>query len=101
MAPAVTLLRIYFETMMHIFSSTTKVLIDSKANNNMLYLPLDKLIAQTAANDAAVGSKSGPVQVQQQPQAQQPQAPDVMQSMDAVRQRDVRSRDASRERESR
>lgn len=100
-APAVTRQRMYIDTMQQIFTSTSKVMVDSKANSNMLYLPLDKLIAQTAANDAAVGSKSGPVQVPQQPQAQQPQAPDVMQSMDAVRQRDVRSRDASRERESR
>ncbi|MES2024173.1 MAG: FtsH protease activity modulator HflK [Pseudomonadota bacterium] len=48
-APAVTRDRMYLETMQKIFSSTTKVMVDSKGSNNLLYLPLDKLIAQTAA----------------------------------------------------
>ena len=101
-APAVTRQRMYIDTMQQIFSSTSKVMIDARANNNMLYLPLDKLIAQNAANDAAVGNKSGPVQLQSQGQVQHSvPAQDVMQSMDAVRQRDARSRDSSRERESR
>ncbi len=52
-APAVTRDRMYLETMQQIFSNTTKVMIDSKSGNNMIYLPLDKLIAQTAASDAA------------------------------------------------
>jgi len=66
------------------------------------------MISQTAANDAAVGSKSGPVQApapQQQQQSQQQQqqqaAPpqDVVQSIDSVRGRDARTRDAARDRE--
>ncbi|HEV7856853.1 MAG TPA: FtsH protease activity modulator HflK [Herminiimonas sp.] len=57
-APAVTRDRMYIEAMQQIFSSTTKVMIDSKNNNNLIYLPLDKLISQTAqppvvANDGA------------------------------------------------
>jgi membrane protease subunit HflK len=112
-APAVTRDRIYIDTMQQIFSSTSKVMIDAKANGNTLYLPLDKLMAQ---GEAAIGSKSGPVQAPQQQQQQaQPQAqaqqqqhqqqqqqttpPDVLQSLDSVRSRDVRSRDATRERE--
>jgi membrane protease subunit HflK len=47
-APAVTRDRMYIEAMQQIFSSTTKVMIDSKNNNNLIYLPLDKLISQTA-----------------------------------------------------
>jgi membrane protease subunit HflK len=104
-APAVTRDRMYLDTMQQIYSSASKVLVDAKANGNMLYIPLDKLIAQTAATDAAVGSKSGPVQMQQpsQQQMQQQALPpqDAMQSMDTVRNRDARSRDAARERESR
>lgn len=95
-APGVTRERMYIDTMQQIFTSTTKVMIDSRANNNMLYLPLDKLMQQVSANDAAIGSKSGPVQV-----PQQGAAADVTQAMEAVRQRDERSRDSSRDRETR
>lgn len=95
-APGVTRDRMYIDTMQQIFTSTTKVMVDSRANNNMLYLPLDKLMQQAAANDAQIGSKSGPVQV---PQTGQPA--EVTQAMEAVRQRDERSRDTSRDRETR
>jgi membrane protease subunit HflK len=100
-APAVTRSRMYLDTMQQIFTSAGKVLVDTKANNT-IYLPLDKMIAQAAANDASVGGKSGPVQPaapqqQQQQQAAPPQ--DAMQSLDAVRGRDARTRDATRERE--
>jgi membrane protease subunit HflK len=114
-APAVTRDRMYIDTMQQIYSSTSKVMIDAKANGNTLYLPLDKLMAQGAAGEATIGSKSGPVQVpaaqaqpqsqpqqqQQQQQAQQAAAPsqEVLQSLESVRSRDVRSRDAARERE--
>jgi membrane protease subunit HflK len=55
-APGVTRDRMYIDTMQQIFSSTSKVMVDAKSGSNLLYLPLDKLIAQVAANDAAVGS---------------------------------------------
>ncbi len=48
-APAVTRDRLYFETMQQIFSNTTKMMVDTKNGNNMIYLPLDKLIGQTLA----------------------------------------------------
>lgn len=95
-APGVTRDRMYIDTMQQIFTSTTKVMVDTRNNSGMIYLPLDKLLAQSAANDSAVGNKSGPVQV---PQSQP--TPEVTQAMDSVRQRDERSRDSSRDRESR
>ena len=95
-APGVTRDRMYIDTMQQIFTNTTKVMVDTRNNNGMIYLPLDKLMAQSAVNDAAVGAKSGPVQMQQQ----QP-TPEVTQAMDSARQRDERSRDSSRDRESR
>ena len=52
-APGVTRDRMYIEAMQQIFTSTTKIMVDTKANNSMIYLPLDKLIAQTAAESAA------------------------------------------------
>lgn len=57
-APAVTRERMYLEAMQQIFSSTTKVMVDSKTNNNLLYLPLDKLIAQSASSTNSSGSNS-------------------------------------------
>jgi membrane protease subunit HflK len=99
-APGVTRDRMYLDTMQQIFSSTSKVMVDAKSGSNMLYLPLDKLIAQSAANNAAAGSKSGIVPPAA---AATPGAPaqEVMQQLESVRQRDNRSRDTSRDRESR
>ncbi|NNG22268.1 FtsH protease activity modulator HflK [Telluria aromaticivorans] len=94
-APAVTRDRMYIDTMQQIFSNTSKVMVDSRAGNPMIYLPLDKLISQNAGSEG-VGSKSGPVQV---PQSAPPA--DVMQALDSVRSRDDRARDSSRDRESR
>lgn len=45
-APEVTRERIYLDTMESVMSASTKVLIDVKGGNNLLYLPLDKLIQQ-------------------------------------------------------
>lgn len=99
-APGVTRDRMYLDTMQDIFSSTSKVMVDTRSNNNLLYLPLDKLIAQVAANDAAVGSaRSGAVQVPEQGAATPSQ--EVTQNIEQARQRDSRARDTSRDRESR
>ncbi len=43
-APEVTRKRLYLETMQEVLSKSPKVLIDSEKGNNMLYLPLDKLV---------------------------------------------------------
>ena len=52
-APEVTRSRMYLDVMQQIYSNTSKVLIDTKGNGNMLYLPLDKLMqAAGAAPDA-------------------------------------------------
>jgi membrane protease subunit HflK len=120
-APAVTRDRMYIETMQQILSSTSKVMIDTKAANNTIYLPLDRLLAQSTANEAARGANSGPMmtpqqnpaqpaqqqQAQQQPQQQPaPAQPQSQPQSDAAagesnRTRDLRSRDTGRERESR
>ena len=92
-APAVTRDRLYLDTMQQIFTSASKVMVDAKSGSNLLYLPLDKLIAQSAANAAAVGGKSGPVTMPVPAEASAP--------LDQVIQRDSRSRESSRDRESR
>jgi membrane protease subunit HflK len=45
-APAVTRDRMYVDTMQQIFANTTKVMVDSRNNNQLLYLPFDKLMQQ-------------------------------------------------------
>jgi membrane protease subunit HflK len=46
-APQVTRERIYLETMQQIMGSTSKVLVDQKGGQNLLYLPLDQLMRMT------------------------------------------------------
>lgn len=43
-APGVTRDRLYLDMMQQVLSSTSKILVDQKNGNNLLYLPLDKLI---------------------------------------------------------
>jgi membrane protease subunit HflK len=50
-APRVTRERMYLQTMQQVLENTTKVLIDQKGGNNLIYLPLDKILAH-AANKA-------------------------------------------------
>ncbi|MDE1979211.1 MAG: FtsH protease activity modulator HflK, partial [Betaproteobacteria bacterium] len=47
-APQVTRERMYLQTMQDILSSVSKVMVDSRNNNNLLYMPLDKLLQQSA-----------------------------------------------------
>jgi membrane protease subunit HflK len=49
-APGVTRQRLYIDAMQQIYSNTTKVYVDQKAGNNLLYLPLDKLIQRVNAD---------------------------------------------------
>jgi len=61
-APAVIRQRMYLETMQQIYSNTTKVFVDNKSGNNVLYLPLDKLVEQNrqrVADAAAAAAASG------------------------------------------
>ncbi|HMC14163.1 MAG TPA: FtsH protease activity modulator HflK [Albitalea sp.] len=48
-APAVTRDRIYIDTMQEVYSNVTKVMVDSRSNSNLLYLPLDRLIQAAGA----------------------------------------------------
>jgi membrane protease subunit HflK len=48
-APGVTRDRLYIDTMQQVYSNVSKVLVDSRSNSNLLYLPLDKLMQQAGA----------------------------------------------------
>ena len=52
-APAVTRDRMYIDTMQQVYSSVSKVMVDSRSGSNLLYLPLDKLMQQGAATGTA------------------------------------------------
>lgn len=82
-APQVTRDRLYIEAMQQILSNTSKVVIDQKAGNNILYLPLDKLM-QMAGPIAAEPPKAAETTV--------PQEPTTARSRDAFRSRDRESR---------
>ncbi len=51
-APSVTRDRLYVDTMREVYSSVSKVMIETRNSSNLLYLPLDKLI-QAAGGSAA------------------------------------------------
>lgn len=91
-APAVTRDRMYLETMQQIFTNTTKMMVDTKNGNNMIYLPLDKIINQTLNSDAAATAvKSVGI----------PPAAEVGNSPSTSSNEMSRSRDRSRDREGR
>jgi modulator of FtsH protease HflK len=82
-APAVTRDRLYIDTMQQVYSNVSKVMVDSRNNSNLLYLPLDKLIQQAGAAPAAAPSPA-------------PAPTDSSSSTGTV---DVRSRDGQRGRD--
>ena len=60
-APQVTRDRMYLESMQHIYSNVTKVLVDSRQGANLLYLPLDKIMqGVTQQLDAATTAPALP-----------------------------------------
>ena len=54
-AKTVTKKRLYIETMQSIYENTSKIMLDTNNSNNMLYLPIDKIMQNQEAT--AVNSK--------------------------------------------
>lgn len=52
-APQVTRDRMYLDAMQQIYGNVTKVLVESRQGSNLLYLPLDKIMQQTAQGGVA------------------------------------------------
>jgi len=88
-APAVTRQRLFLDAQEQILSSVSKVLVDQKAGNNMLYLPLDKLINATS-NAAPTQSQS--LQSLNPQAAAVPEPTTTDRTRDAFRSRDRESR---------
>jgi membrane protease subunit HflK len=45
--------RMYLETMQSVFQNTSKVLLDSNTGNNIVYLPIDKMVQSVKQSDTA------------------------------------------------
>jgi membrane protease subunit HflK len=58
-APDVTRQRLYIETMEYVLSHSRKVVLDSKGNGSMIYLPLDKMLERGGTLRAAPTDPSG------------------------------------------
>jgi membrane protease subunit HflK len=66
-APEVTRQRLYIATMEKIYRNTSKVMVDVEGGNNMIYLPLDKIMQQQQPkNNDAINSNAQRVTPQTQ-----------------------------------
>ncbi|HXF15391.1 MAG TPA: FtsH protease activity modulator HflK [Burkholderiales bacterium] len=68
-APVVTRQRLYLDAMQQVLSNSSKVVVDQKAGNNLLYLPLDKIMQLSATSGASAdaANKSSPESVSPTP----------------------------------
>jgi len=57
-APEVTRQRLYIATMEKVYSNTSKVMVDVDGGNNMMYLPLDKIIQQQSNTQRSSNTQS-------------------------------------------
>ena len=62
-APGVTRDRMYLDMMQQVLSSSTKILVDQKSGNNLLYLPLDKLIQNSGPSPTPTQTTETPPSV--------------------------------------
>jgi len=90
-APQVTRDRMYTDAMQQIYTSVTKVVIDSKQGSNLLSLPLDKLLQLNASGPATVA-----VDANTTPASTATAVPPTILPPTPV---DARSRDSSRSRD--
>ncbi len=56
-APEVTRKRLYIEAVESVLSNTNKVMINVKGSNNLLYLPLDKIVGREHSPQTTAGTK--------------------------------------------
>ena len=57
-APEVTRKRLYLDAMEDVYASSNKVLIDSSPGNNLIYLPVDKILEQRIPSPVAAGQSN-------------------------------------------
>ncbi|MDD1618596.1 MAG: FtsH protease activity modulator HflK [Methylococcaceae bacterium] len=86
-APEVTRKRLYIESMESVMAGTNTIMVDVKSGNNLLYLPLDKMMQhQPSTTQPSMNSQSG--------SADQPQIQPVVVPEQSVERTSIRSREA-------
>src|SRR5438477_8434961 len=86
-APVVTRERLYLDMMQSVLGNTSKVLLDQKGSNSLLYLPLDQLLKQSQAGTAAPAANADASRAAAPP-------PEASVTLDAARPREMpRSRE--------
>jgi len=58
-APRVTRERLYIDAIESVMANSSKVLVDVEGGNNMMFLPLDKLVSQASASSNQLSRSSG------------------------------------------
>jgi modulator of FtsH protease HflK len=91
-APQVTRDRMYLDAMQQIYSSVTKILVDSRQGGQLLYLPLDKILQQVSQGGAAAAAAPPPSPAQ-------PDQSGSVPTSSTSGSGDARSRDSGRSRE--
>jgi membrane protease subunit HflK len=91
-APQVTRDRMYLESMQQIYSSVTKVMVDSRQGGNMLFMPLDRILQQVAQGGTAAPSADTPPAAPATPPAASPNPSSSARDRDNARGRERESR---------
>ena len=83
-APEVTRQRLYLDSIGSVMSNSTKILVDVKGGNNLLYLPLDKLVSPGGLSGSGASNTTQPRTASER----------IRQSVDGIenRRRDLRGR---------
>lgn len=89
-APEVTRQRLYLETMEDIFTKTSKIMIDVEGGNNMIYLPLDKIMNNSAKNESTPVYVSPDTDAAQSTSLQEQQITDRVRAAQDIRRRELR-----------
>lgn len=81
-APEVTRQRLYIESLQDVMTSASKIMIDVEGGNNMLYVPLDKILEQNTSPARAASSTQELRDLANQlaPYLQAPAAPNTVNS---------------------
>ncbi len=66
-APEVTRQRLYLDAQEQILSNTSKVIVDQKGGNSLLYLPLDKLMEATRPASSGAATTTANISKQEEP----------------------------------
>ena len=93
-APAITRERMYLDTMQQILAATSKVLVEPHTGQNLLYLPIDRLLRQSSAQpDVAAATPEPSIRVSPPPESSSIPGPaDIATRRDSLRSRDRDSR---------